>query len=63
MTDEFTDLSRAERAYSGLFAERADGADFAPLDSAALSSEGVAGRGRGGCYRLPQSRSWPLLWA
>ena len=56
MTDEFTDLSRAERAYSGLFAERADGADFAPLDSAALSSEGAAGRGRGG-YRLPQSRS------
>ena len=45
MPDEFTDRSRAERAFTDLFADRAAGEDFPPLDPTSLMK--------------PARRGWP----
>ncbi|MCW5954071.1 MAG: hypothetical protein KIT69_17610, partial [Propionibacteriaceae bacterium] len=43
MPDEFTDQSRAERAFTDLFADRAAQEDFPPLDPASLTKPGRRG--------------------
>ena len=45
MSDEFTEQTRAERAFTDLFADRVAGEDFPPLDPAALTK--------------PSRRTWP----